>query len=178
MLSESAQIPAVRLTSRDRFRMIRTLIARADPDARALLAAQSAADASDDGRRWAWTSAAASPDAATKAAYFARFIAESEVAESWVEEALGPFNDPAQAALTLPLLDRALRELPELKRKRKIFFVDNWLAAFIGGQTTRAAMEEVDQVLARADLDRDLQLKLLEALDGLERTVRIRERFP
>ena len=178
LLSESAQIPAVRLTSRDRFRMIRTLIARADPDARALLAAQSAADASDDGRRWAWTSAAASPDAATKAAYFARFIAESEVAESWVEEALGPFNDPAQAALTLPLLDRALRELPELKRKRKIFFVDNWLAAFIGGQTTRAAMEEVDQVLARADLDRDLQLKLLEALDGLERTVRIRERFP
>ena len=177
LLSGSAQIPGVRLSSRDRFRMIRTLIARADPDAGALLAAQSATDTSDDGRRWAWTSAAASPEAAAKAAYFGQFVADGDVAESWIEEALRPFNDPAHAALTLPLLERALSELPALKGKRKIFFVDNWLAAFIGGQTTRAALEEVDRALARPSFDPDLRLKVLEAQDGLERTVKVRERF-
>jgi len=177
LLSGSARIPGVRLSSRDRFRMIRTLIARADPDASAWLAAQSAADASDDGKRWAWASAAASPDTAAKAAYFGHFVAEGDVAESWIVEALGPFNDPAQAELTLPFLDRALRELPALKHRRKIFFVDNWLAAFIGGQTARAARREIKRALAHAGVDPDLRLKMLEALDGLERTVRIRERF-
>ena len=76
-----------------------------------------------------------------------------------------------------PLLAEALARLPELKRTRKIFFVDNWLAAFIGGQTGPEALAAVEAFLQRGDLDADLRLKVLEAVDGLERAVRIRRKF-
>ncbi|MGH8705303.1 MAG: hypothetical protein ACREUO_07790, partial [Burkholderiales bacterium] len=81
------------------------------------------------------------------------------------------------AALTRPLLAEALARLPELKRTRKIFFVNNWLAAFIGGQTGADALAEVESFLRRGELDPDLRLKVLEAADGLERAARIRARF-
>ncbi|MET0646732.1 MAG: hypothetical protein ABW208_08920, partial [Pyrinomonadaceae bacterium] len=61
---------------------------------------------------------------------------------------------------------------------RKIFFVNGWLAAFIGGQCDARAAGLVRDFLARRPaLDRDLRLKVLEAADGLERCVRVREKF-
>ncbi|HYP52783.1 MAG TPA: hypothetical protein VEQ42_04550, partial [Pyrinomonadaceae bacterium] len=100
-----------------------------------------------------------------------------ELAESWIEAAAAPFNNPRQSELTLPYLEPALRALPVLKRTRKIFFVNNWLAAFIGGQCDERAARVVRDFLAREpSLDRDLRLKVLEAADGLERCVRIRAR--
>ncbi|MDW8467952.1 MAG: hypothetical protein RML56_01980 [Burkholderiales bacterium] len=67
--------------------------------------------------------------------------------------------------------------MQELKHKRRIFFVDAWLAAFVGGQTGAAALNAVERALKDARLDPDLRMKLLEAADELERTVRIRARF-
>jgi aminopeptidase N len=100
------------------------------------------------------------------------------LAESWIEAAFGPFNTPQQSALTLPFLEPALKELPTLKRTRKIFFVNGWLAAFIGGQCDARAAALVRDFLAREQaLDRDLRLKILEAADGLERCVRVRAKF-
>jgi len=80
--------------------------------------------------------------------------------------------------LTLPLLGAALAELPALKRTRKIFFVNGWLAAFVGGQCSERALGVVRNFLAaETALDRDLRLKVLEAADGLERCVRVRARY-
>jgi hypothetical protein len=107
---------------------------------------------------------------------FERFVGDATLAESWVEEALVPFNAPEHAAATLPLLARALAALPELKRTRKIFFVERWLGAFLGGQANAQALAEVHRLLEGA-LDADLRLKVLEAADGLERAARIRERY-
>jgi aminopeptidase N len=76
-----------------------------------------------------------------------------------------------------PYLGPALRELPNLKRTRKIFFVNNWLAAFVGGQCDARAVSAVRDFLAREALDRDLRLKVLETADGLERCVRVRTKF-
>ncbi len=163
------------LGSRDRFRVIQRLYVRGDPDAPTLLAAQVAADRGDDGRRYAYAAAAADP--AAKRNLFKAFLDDKALPESWVEAALGSFNAPEQAALTQPLLAEALARLPELKRSRKIFFVGNWLAAFVGGQTGAGALAEVQVFLRRNDVDADLRLKVLEAMDGLERSVRIRERF-
>ena len=86
-------------------------------------------------------------------------------------------NAPEQAQFTRPFLSEALARLPELKRTRKIFFVGNWLAAFIGGQTGAGALADVEAFLQRNDVDADLRLKVLEAIDGLERAVRIRNKF-
>jgi aminopeptidase N len=171
-------VPGMTLRSRDRFDIIRALVASGDERAPALLKKQSEEDRTDDARRYAYAAGAAWPDAATKKRYFEQYAGDKELAESWIEASLGPFNTPQQSALTLPYLEPALAELPALKRTRKIFFVNGWLAAFIGGQCGEQAVTTVRDFLARTPaLDRDLRLKVLESADGLERCVRIRARF-
>jgi aminopeptidase N len=177
LLAASLDIPGVRLSSRDRFRAIARLLALGDPDAKKLLAAQIAADAGADGRRYAFAAAAAERSADAKRVYFERFFNEAGLAESWIDAALGPFNTVEHADLTQPFLDLALAALPELKKKRKIFFVNDWLAAFVGGQVDAQALEQVEAFARQPGLDPDLRLQLLEVMDSLARTVRIRARY-
>jgi aminopeptidase N len=178
ILSGELKIPGMQLRSRDRFDIITALLARGDPEAAALLEAQSKSDTTDDGRRYAYAAAAASGDAATKKKYFEAFTTDPKLPESWIEASMGPLNSIQQAELTLPYLDAALSELPRLKRTRKIFFVNGWLSAFIGGQCSERAQVIVQTFLQRESaLDRDLRLKVLEVSDNLERCVRIKEKF-
>src|SRR5438477_366014 len=177
ILANTLEIPGVKLSSRDRFRAIARLLALDDPEAKDLLSAQIAADSGDDGRRYAFAAAAAERSAEAKRAYFERFFSEQGLAESWIDAALGSFNAVEHAELTQPYLDLALAALPEFKRTRKIFFVNNWLAAFIGGQVDAAALEQVESFASQPELEPDLKLQVLEAMDGLARTVKIRAKF-
>jgi aminopeptidase N len=79
--------------------------------------------------------------------------------------------------MTLPYLEPALAALPQIKRGRKIFFVLAWLNAFIGGQQSEGAAREVRRWLQDDRPEPDLARKILEVLDELDRTVRIRARF-
>jgi aminopeptidase N len=177
LLAGTREVPGVALSSRDRFRIIERLLALGDADAEALLAAQSQADPSDNGRRYAYAAGAARPDPAAKRRQFAGWLEDPALAESWIEESLAPFNTVEHASSTAPFLAPALAQLPKLKRERKIFFVNNWVAAFLGGQTSPEALASARAFLRAGKLDPDLRRKVLESLDGLERTVRIREKF-
>jgi len=177
LLAAALEIPGVKLSSRDRFRAIARLLALDDPDAKKLLEAQAAADSGTDGRRYAFATGAAERSTEAKRAYFERFFSEKGLPESWIDAALAPFNTVEHADLTQPFLDLALAALPELKKKRKIFFVNDWLAAFVGGQVDVQALEQVASFAEQPGLDPDLKLQLLEAMDGLARTVKIRARF-
>ncbi len=177
LLSGALAVPGMTLRTRDRFDLVTALFVHDDPDAPALLAKLAAQESSDDARRYAYAAAAAQGSADVKQKYFTAYFNERELAESWIEASAGPFNAPAQAALTLSYLAPALRALPELKRTRKIFFVNNWLAAFIGGQCSPQAVTTVQDFLQQPQLDRDLRLKVLESVDGLERCVRIRAQY-
>jgi aminopeptidase N len=174
LLAGELSLAAIPLASVDRFRIVQTLLATGDPQADALLASQAAADGSDEGRRYAFAAAAARPDAQSKQRYLDAFLTDAALPERWIEDALGPLNPPEQETLTLASLRRALDALPALKRTRRIFFVNQWLAAFIGGQRSAQAQAIVEDFLAGGTLDADLRRKVLEALDGLARTVRIR----
>ena len=125
---------------------------------------------------------AGAPDAATKQAYFAAYLVPPKSAdakqEDWLSQSVGPFNNVRQSALTLPFLRQSLDQLPEIKRDRKIFYLGVWLSAFLGGQTTPQAEAIVRQWLAQPGIDPDLRRKVLENMDPLTRTVRIRQRFP
>jgi aminopeptidase N len=165
------------LGTRDRFDLVRALIAAGDERGPELSARLLAAEDSNDARRYAYAAAAAQPAAAVKRKYFEQYFSDRELPESWVEASLAPFNSPQQGVLTLPHLGPALEALPRWKRTRKIFFVNNWLAAFLGGQCDERARRVVADFLLGARLDRDLRLKVLEAGDGLERCVRIRARY-
>ncbi len=177
LLAGAETIPGVTLGGPDRFRLVERLLASGDPAAHAELAAAAAADRSDEGWRFAFGAGAAQGDARTKARYFRAFVGDPGVPESWIEAALGPFNAVEHAALTAPYLERSLAALPELARRHKIFFVERWLGAFVAGRIDRPALAIARRHLGRARLERGLRLKVLEAVDELARTVRIRARF-
>lgn len=177
ILSGEEKIPGMTLRTRDRFDLVTTLLSRDDRDAPALLDKLKETETTDDARRYAFAAAAARDASSVKQKYFDSYVNDTKLAESWIEASLNPFNTTRQSALTLPYLQPALQQLPVLKRTRKIFFVNGWLAAFIGGQRDRSALDVVRKFLQEQTLDRDLRLKVLENIDGLERTVKIRDRY-
>jgi aminopeptidase N len=177
ILNGRLAIPGVELRPRDRWGLVETLIALNDPEAEAFLATEEKRDPSGDGKKYAYVAAAARPDAATKKRYFDEYLHNASRPEDWIEQSLFNFNWWNQSELTLPYLGPALDALPQVKHDRKIFFMLAWLNAFIGGQQSDAAQKQVHDFLKTAALDKDLRLKILEVVDELDRTVKIRAKY-
>jgi aminopeptidase N len=178
LLSGKATVPGVELRALDRWTMVTALIALGDPEADAYLAAEQKRDSTGDGLKYAYVAQAARPDAETKKKYFDEYLHDASRPEDWIEQSLGAFNYWNQSSLTLPYLKPALEALPQMKRERKIFFVLGWLNAFVGGQQSEQALAEVRGFSESGEVDKDLQLKILEVSDELERTVKIRTKYP
>jgi aminopeptidase N len=177
LLSGKTSAHGVEIKPLDRWRMVAALLARQDEEAESLLDAERKRDTSDDGRKQAYIAEAARREDATKRRYFHDYLNNRATPEDWVEGSLAAFNSPNQSSLTLPYLGSALEALPQVKRERKIFFTLAWLNAFIGGQQSQQALDQVREFLRANRLDRDLELKVLEVMDDLERTVKIRAKF-
>jgi aminopeptidase N len=177
LLAGRRTIPGVDLRQQDRWSLVTALIAYGDPEARAYFDAEQKRDPSGDGRKFAYVAQAARPDAATKAHYFDDYLHNPQQSEDWISSSLGAFNYWNQPDLTAPYLQPALAALNQVKRERKIFFLVAWLDAFMDGQQSKASLEVVEKYLATANPDPDLRLKILQSMDELERTVRIREKF-
>jgi len=177
MLSGKLQAPGVELRPLDRWNMVASLLALNDAEAGAVLAEEEKRDPSGDGRKYAYMAAAARPEETVKQKYFDEYLHDAARPEDWVEQSLGSFNYWNQAELTFPYLRPALEALPQVKRERKIFFLLAWLNAFIGGQQSEEARKQVHAFLDIAALDKDLRLKILEVVDELDRTVKIRDRY-
>jgi aminopeptidase N len=169
--------PGVEIKQLDRWRIITALLAQRDVEAESLLAAEGNLDKSDDGRKQAYIAGAARAESSTKQSYFDDYLKNRTIPEDWIEGSLQPFNSLNQSGLTLPYLRQALEALPQIKRERKIFFVLAWLNAFIGGQDSQEALNQVREFLRVNKIDHDLELKVLEVMDELERTVRIRSKL-
>ena len=159
-----------------RWDIVTRLLELGAPQADARYAAQQRADTTPDGRRRAFVAAAAGRMAATKQTYFTRYFADAALNEDWAAGSLGAFNAIEHEALTLPFLRPALDSLSFIQANRRIFFLEGWLGAFLGGQTSDSARQTVRRYLeAHPDLAPDLRRKVLQHADELERTVRIRE---
>ncbi len=167
------------LKTKDKFEIVTRLLILGDPKAPGMLAELEKTETGDDAKRYAYAARAGIATAENKAKYWNDFVNNKEISESWIEAAFGPWNSIRHSELTLPYLERALRELPNHKRSRKIFFVNGWLGAFIGGQRSPEALAVVNKFLAdNPRLDNDLRLKILENVDLIERAVNIRRKFP
>lgn len=178
LLRDKLTVPGITLRPLDRWNMVAALIAMNDPDANLFYTAEQKRDPSGDGQKYAYMAAAAKPDAQSKQQYFNDFLHDPSRPEDWVSISLGSFNYWNQSDLTFSYLKPALEALPQIKRERKIFFVLNWLDAFIGGQQSEAADTEVHEFLDKSSLDKDLQLKVLQVVDGLDHIVKIRKAYP
>ncbi len=178
LLGGSVTVPGVTLRQQDRWRLVTTLVQFGDPEADTYLAAEAKRDPSGEGQKYAWIAGAARPDAAVKAKYFDGYLHDPARPEDWIEGSLGAFNAWNQAGLTETYLKPSLDALEQIKRTRKIFFLGDWLGTFIGGQVSASARDEVYGYLkTQAGLDKDLRLKILQVVDELDRTVKIRARW-
>jgi aminopeptidase N len=180
MLAQStppqASVPALR--TKDRFDIVTRLIILGDPEAPRLVADLEKTGTSDDAKRYAYAAHAAFATEENRTKYWNDFVNNKDISESWIEAAIGPFNSIRYPELSQPYLERALKELPDLKRTRKIFFINNWLSVWLGGQRDEKALAIVNKFLAdNPQLDNDLRLKVLENVDVIERAVRIRKRW-
>jgi len=174
---DSASAAGMPLRQPTRWSIVTALMARGATGPARLLV-EMRRDTSSGGRRRAFIAGAALPDPVVKQQYFERYLRDSTLNEEWVTASLGAFNTADQASLTIPYLRPALDTLPWIQRNRRIFFLGSWLGAFLGGQGSPEALAEVDRYLAeRPELPRDLRLKVLQARDDLDRTVRIRRAF-
>ena len=166
------------LRAKDKFDIVTRLLILNDAEAPRLLAELEKTETSDDAKRYGYAARAGIGTAENKAKYWNDFVDNKEISESWIEAAFGPWNSIRHSELTLGYLERALKELPNHKRNRKIFFVNGWLGAFIGGQRSEEALAVVNKFLAdNPGLDNDLRLKILENVDVIERAVKIRTKF-
>jgi aminopeptidase N len=162
-----------------RWSVVDRLLVLDDAEAPRALAAQASRDTTPDGRRRAFTAGAARPNAEAKREYFRRYFADRSLNEDWASGSLGAFNAIEHEQLTLPYLRPALDSLPYIQANRRIFFLGSWLGAFLGGQTSSAALDVVRGYLAdHPALPADLKQKVLQSADELERTVRVRARWP
>jgi aminopeptidase N len=177
LLDGRSAIPGVPLQQRDRWNIIAMLVRQAAPEATALVETESARDKTEDGRRSAYAALAGVATGANKRKYFDDYLKEGAAPEDFVTASLPNFNAWNQTELTIGYLKPALDALPLLKKQRKIFFVNGWLASFVSGQTSPAAQKTVETFLTRSDVDADLRLKVLEVKDDLDRTIRIRARW-
>ena len=171
-------VPGVELRSLDRWNMVTAVLAMGDSEGTYFFNAERERDPSGDGLKYAYAAEAALPDPDTKAKFFAEYLRTDSNPEDWIEQSLLPFNSWNQSELTGMYLKQALDALPDIKKDRKIFFLDDWLDAFIYGQQSTDARNEVHHYLDSAHPEKDLRLKILEMVDELDRTVAIRHAFP
>ncbi len=161
-----------------RWEIVNRLTVLDHPEAQRLMTTQAVRDTTPDGRRRAFVAGAARRDGDMKRAYFNRYFADASLNEDWASGSLGAFNASEHAALTLPFLRPALDSLPFIQANRRIFFLGSWLGTFIGGQHSPEGLEVVRHYLAdHPRLAKDLRQKVLQTVDELERTVRIRSRW-
>ena len=161
-----------------RWSIVTRLMARGAASAETRLAAESHRDSTTEGRRLAFVTEAARPDAARKRAMFTQWFGDASLNEEWVTSSLRSFNDPEHAVLSRPYLEAALDTLPWIQRNRRIFFLSSWLGSVMSGQTSAEALQAVDAWLAKHPaLAVDLRQKILQSRDELGRTVAIRERY-
>jgi aminopeptidase N len=178
ILNGKFEIQGFKLKTKDKFDIVTRLLILNDREASQLLANLEKTETLDEAKRYLYAARAGVASAESKQKFFDDFLSNKEISESYIETATAPFNSIRHAEMTLPFLGKALAELPNLKRNRKIFFVNNWLGAFLGGQRSEQALAIVNKFLAdNSNLDKDLRLKVLENVDGLERAVRIRKQF-
>ena len=172
------RVSALPLKTKDKFDIVTKLMILGDKDAPNLLADLEKIETSDEAKRYTYAAKAGIATVDNKAKYWNDFVNNKDISESYIESAFAVWNSSKHAELTLPYLEKALAELPNLKKNRKIFFVNGWLGSFIGGQKSEQALAIVNKFLTdNPNLDKDLRLKILENVDGLERAVKIRAKY-
>ena len=180
LLDGKLTVKGIELDPEKRWKMVSALANQGRPGARQRIEAELRRDATDFGRRKAIAAEAALPEAAGKARFWQQFATDTHTATAMLESAMDGFQRPGQAELTRPYIARYFDEIPALARSRDQeyvdMFVDNLFPKFLFEQATVERTREF--LKANPALADDLRKELRNALDELERSMRIQAAFP
>jgi aminopeptidase N len=166
------QLPGLDLSERDRIRLTELLALRQPERAPALLKRQlDAIESPDNRRRLQFIAPSLSADHRQRDAFFASLArAENREIEAWVLDALANLHHPSRRTQSLAYLPAALEWLEEIQVTGDIFFPARWLNASFSTHNTRAAVDVAEDYLSsRPDLNPQLRMKVLQAIDLTER---------
>ena len=141
--------PAIPLKTKDKFDIVTRLLILGDASAPKLLADLERRETSDEAKRYAYAAKAGIAAAENKAKFYNDFTNNKDISESYIESAFAAFNSSKQSDLTLPYLEKALTELPNLKKNRKIFFVNGWLGSIHRRTEKRRSIKDYQQISRR-----------------------------
>lgn len=120
---------------------------------------------------------AAAPDAAVKESYWQQFLRREAPPEQWVQDSLAWFHWPGQASLTSRYLGPALERVEWVKANRRIFFMPAWIDAFVNCSDDPEAVQTVQKFLRESRPTPDVERKVLQSMDALQRAVKVRRIF-
>ena len=174
--AEREKVPGLPLAERDFTTLALALAVREVPDWGGILAQQRERITNPDRRaQFEFVMPALSADTAVRDAFFDSLRdARNREHEPWVLEALRYLHHPLRAKRAERYILPSLELLEEIQRTGDIFFPLGWLNATLDGHNTPAAAAIVHGFLdARPDYPAQLRGKILQAVDGLERSARI-----
>jgi aminopeptidase N len=173
--------PHLTLSEEDHIALAETLAIRLPENALEIIATQmSRIEDPDRQRRFRFIAPSLAPDEATRDAFFASLAdPDNRRTEPWVLEALSNLHHPSRVGQSVKYLRRSLELLPELRATGDIFFPDGWLQTTLENHRSERAVQTVHDFLeAHPHLDRQLQMKILQAADMAIRAHTIRIRRP
>ncbi|MEZ4414311.1 MAG: M1 family aminopeptidase [Gemmatimonadota bacterium] len=174
--SGAREVPGVPVSENDRTRIALQLAVREVEGWPALLDAEAGRITNPDRQqRFAFVRDALSDDPEARDSFFSSLAQPSRREhEPWVLEALGYLNHPLRQENALGYITPALDLLEEVQRTGDIFFPGGWVNAVLDGHNTQEAAEAVQRFLAaHPAYPPRLRNKILQALDPLERAVRL-----
>ena len=175
--SERQQVPGLTLSETDYIRLAEDLALRQPSKAEQILGDEAGRIKNPDRKaQFAFVRPAISPDAATRAAWFASLAtAANRRREPWVLEGLRYLHHPLRAESSERYIEPSLEMLQEIQRTGDIFFPKRWMDVTLGGHQSPAAAGTVRQFLAHVPSTYPDRLRriILSSADDLFRAARI-----
>ena len=149
LLNGKSKMKNVELKTKDKFDLVTRLIILGDKDALNLLANLEKTETDDAAKRYAYAAKAGIATKENKAKYWNDFVNNKDLSENWIESAFAVFNTPRHSDLTLPYLEKALAELPNLKRIPKNLFRQRLARRIYRRTKKRTGFEHHQQISRR-----------------------------
>jgi aminopeptidase N len=157
-------ISGLTFAENDFVELAQELALRAVPETDDILTEQLARITNPDRKaRFAFVTAALSPDPQIRDAFFARLTrVENRQQERWVADGLRFLNHPLRRAGAEKYIQPSLEMLREIQRTGDIFFPLDWMSAVLGGHNSPAAAKIVTDFLAT---QQDYPLRLRQVIE-------------
>ena len=130
----------------------------------------------DNRKRMSFVRPALSSETTVRDSVFNSLLnADNRAQEPWVGDVLKYLHHPLRRAQSVKYLKESLEIIEEIKNTGDIFFPSRWLGASFASHNSEEAKTLVDSFLAtHPSLPKDLENKILQATDMLERRIQSR----